>query len=877
LLAELSIDMEDGRTISLGTDEAWKVRPAVQWERNLPRMSIQLGFPEVYDANREVTGWTAPGFDDDAWEPATVIGHAGMDPWPRLVPREIPAMMKVPFGARAVIDSGLVGGVRLGHSVDLLRVVWSPSNAVAYLATFVWAPAPADAEIHAGSQDAIRLWLNTEEVISHLVARDPAPDQESARVRLNAGWNAILAKIVQGEGQWHFYFRFDGEGSEHLVYSSRRDIHPPETEIAGPWRMVAPFPAGNLEQGFLTEYGPEQDHELRHGYAGKDGRELVWISAGVTKESMLTSVVMGREPRYPRGGEGFENIGGLITPGRPATVSPYAGHGRYAVIDFGMEVTGYPVVEISGALGGEIIDMGYGEVLETPAGIAVPPATPSGAIVNPERAAVHNADRYICKPGDQRFQTFDKRAFRYLQLDVRNLQRPIAVGPVSLVFSSYPVDYQGSFECSDPLLNRIWEVGRWTAQLNMEDAYSDSPWRERGQWWGDVRVEAIVSYYTFGDPSLVRQGLRHIAQSQTPEGLTMGVYPTGWPDGILSTYTLLWVVSLRDYALHTGDLDLVRELLPAVERAMEYFVPFLSEHGLLRDVPHWLFVDWAPVETKGESTAVNALYHEALRAFAQMEDYLGDRGKRETYDLAAGRLREGMLGHLWDPGAGCFRDSVTAGRQSRAVSEQANCWAIVFGVAPPQSRCRILPSLLEEGRADVRIATPYFAFYLLQALARAGLHEHALSYIREKWGAMLDWGATTWWETWEPKASFCHGWSAGPTGFLPSDILGLKPARPGWEEILVEPHPAGLQWARGGVPTPGGKVSMEWTAAEEFTLVVDLPSRAHVRIPEPWLRGVLVTRENGHPAGGVEYLPDSAAPRELKLAEAGSYRIKCRR
>jgi hypothetical protein len=70
---------------------------------------------------------------------------------------------------------------------------------------------------------------------------------------------------------------------------------------------------------------------------------------------------------------------------------------------------------------------------------------------------------------------------------------------------------------------------------------------------------------------------------------------------------------------------------------------------------------------------------------------------------------------------------------------------------------------------------------------------------------------------------------------------------------------------------------MEWTAAEEFTLVVDLPSRAHVRIPEPWLRGVLVTRENGHPAGGVEYLPDSAAPRELKLAEAGSYRIKCRR
>ena len=70
----------------------------------------------------------------------------------------------------------------------------------------------------------------------------------------------------------------------------------------------------------------------------------------------------------------------------------------------------------------------------------------------------------------------------------------------------------------------------------------------------------------------------------------------------------------------------------------------------------------------------------------------------------------------------------------------------------------------------------------------------------------------------------------------------MKPFKPGWEEILIEPHPAGLAWARGKVPTPKGIVSVEWKQEDDFLVTVDIPvsgassSRLRRKDRSPWLR-----------------------------------------
>jgi len=472
------------------------------------------------------------------------------------------------------------------------------------------------------------------------------------------------------------------------------------------------------------------------------------------------------------------------------------------------------------------------------------------------------------------FRTFDKRAFRYLQLDVRNVKDTLEVGPISLLFSTYPVEYRGSFECSDEVLNRIWEVGRWTVQLSMEDAFSDAPWRERAQWWGDVRLEALVNYYAFGDLLLTKQGLRQIAQSQTPEGLTKAVYPTDWPEGILPTYTLLWVISIWDYYKHSGDQDLVNELFPSVERAMKYFKQFVDEDNLLCDVPHWLFVDWTDVETKGESASVNALYHGALLRAARLAEATPRPNKAAGYRDIADRVRKGMRGHLWDATNNVYRDARINGKVITRISEQANCWAIAFGVEEDETADRIIEALFRRNVATVHSATPYFSFYVLCALAKTGRHRQALQYVRERWGKMVDWGATTWWETWEPRASLCHGWSSGPTYFLPAEILGIKPGKPGWEEIVIAPHPGELAWARGKVPTPHGIVSVEWTMEDSFTLSVDVPRKSVVTVPLMKHGVVSVTTQAGNVPTSADRLPDANGYAQLLFNEPGTYRIR---
>lgn len=828
-LGEITVELQDGRVLTWGSDASWRVQPATAWDQSLPRMSIQLGYPEVYDARREPPHWREADFDDSHWPFATILGPPGMEPWPRLAPRDIPPMSEQPLPPCEVMETGEVGTARTGYYVDLLRVIWNTSHAVAYLATFIWSPEDFHGEIHAGSQEAIRLWVNGELVISNCVAREPAPDQELCPVHLRPGWNAVLAKIVQGEGQWHFYFRIEGDGK--LIYSPSPVETPEAVKGGSPWSIVGPFDSAGVKDGFETPYPPERAVDLTATYRGKGDKSIRWISAGVTEESALVAVIMSREPRFPTRRGTMHSPEGLIAPGTPATVLPGAEHGSYALIDFGREVAGYPLVEIDGAEGGEIVDMGYAEVLHSPGGEVLSPALKTRGLLNPDRARVHYADRYICKRGKQRFQTFDKRAFRYIQIDVRNVRRPLAIGPVSVLLSTYPVEERGSFSSSDELLNRIWEVGAWTVRLNMEDAYTDCPWRERGQWWGDARVEALVNYYAFGDLKLIRRGLRMIAQSQTAEGWTKGIHPTDWSYAILPTFTLLWIISLHDYLEHSGDLELVRELFPAVERAIAAFAPSHSEHGLLRNVPHWLFVDWADVGTSGESASINTLYHGALRATARLAAALGDHHRSAGFDGLAADIRSAINRYLWDPERGCYHDSRANGELTGRISEQANCWAIVFDVADREQTSGIIRAVFERDLATVHTGTPYFGFYVLQALAKAGGDARMLDYLRSRWKSMLDWGATTWWENWEPIGSFCHGWSAGPTMILQSEILGVKPAKPGWDEVLVAPHTGDISRARGIVPTPHGEVSVEWISEKEFSLVVTTPVPGFVRLP----------------------------------------------
>jgi len=81
------------------------------------------------------------------------------------------------------------------------------NQAVAYLYREIEVAMPTEIPASFGSDDGLIVWLNGEKLISDHTDRAAAPDQARAMLKLKAGKNQLLMKIVQGSGEWAFYFK----------------------------------------------------------------------------------------------------------------------------------------------------------------------------------------------------------------------------------------------------------------------------------------------------------------------------------------------------------------------------------------------------------------------------------------------------------------------------------------------------------------------------------------------------------------------------------------------------------------------------------------------------------------------------------------------
>ncbi len=896
----LLADLTDGTRVLARTDATWRAMRSRAWATGQPRMSIQNGFNEVFDAREAPEGWKGAGFNDRSWPAAVELGRAGMEPWPNLVPRDIPPMLEEIRYPGTVIQTAEIESAPSQY-VNLLELMEPKTHGVAYLATLLTSPEPRPVTLHIGSDDALKVWLNGKLVCENLTDRGAQPDQETIPVTLLAGVNTLLVKVIQGSSLWEFYCRLSG--AVDGVNQSGPLGGGANWAVAGPFVYPA---AEGIPGGFRRPFPPEATLDWKAEYTNAAGRSFGWraVKAGVSGAARDVAAEMNLGSPRPilacevRGSDRLTRAD--VAGTRVRTVGT---HRVSFLIDLGQETTGYPQITIRGAAGGEIIDLGYGEVLQTADGKFVaqnapPPlvadvngvapqqnGTAPAARLNPDRDGVHYADRYICRPGDQVFETFDKRAGRYWLLEVRNAPAGLEIGRVCLRFSTYPVVYRGSFQCSDERLNKIWEIGRWTCQLNMEDGYTDCPWRERGQWWGDARVEALINYYCFGDTKLIAKALRQMAQSLNEEGMTWGVYPTDWDGGRLPSFTLIWISQIWETYLHLGDAALVKELLPRARYSLDrFFAPRVGPRGLLKDIPYWVFIDWAPVDDKGESGALNAYYYDALRATARMATLVGDTAAAQDYEKRAEAVRTALNTHLWDAQQHAYRDSLTPdGKLSTKVSQQTNSLCVLFDIAPAAEREKILEAIYgpaSRGKV-VEAGSPYFSYYQLAALFHAGRYDQAMTYIRERWGRMLDWGATTWWEMWNPGASFCHGWSGGPTYNLPAEALGVKPYKPGFEEVEVAPHLFDLKYATGVVPTVKGDVMVAWqrdATGKLIALRVDRPDTvpAIITLPLPSPTATIKVNKRPELPQGVEKLASPPGVARYRVTRKGAVLFEAR-
>jgi hypothetical protein len=471
---------------------------------------------------------------------------------------------------------------------------------------------------------------------------------------------------------------------------------------------------------------------------------------------------------------------------------------------------------------------------------------------------VRQAHRYVLREGDQAWEQFEPAGFRYLQVTFRQCVRPLRVHAVTVNTTGYPVVARGRFACSDELLNRIWQIGADTLRLCMHDAYVDCPTREQRQWVGDAYVQMLVNYAAFGDAQLAARLLRQTAETQQSNGLTMPSVASDFTAGDffnIPDFCLYWILGIARYVEYTGDAELVTELWPAVARAIAWFERHLDEDGLLADVPHWVFVDWADLDKRGQVTALNAQFVATLRAAANLAQIAGCLSQTARLVALADRTAAAINRCLWDAARGVYVDARRQGVQSRRVSQQANAMAIAFDVAPAEHRASILATILDEERLvltqtgdsdpnvapfdaewQVVMAQPFTCHPLHRSLSQAGAHGALLENIRRRWGPWAASGEPTFWELWRlgEATSTCHAWSATPTFDLSTEVLGITPLTPGLRRFRVAPCPTDLEWAEGIFPSPCGDIAVAWRqASDRFELTLTTPAGAVAEVVLP--------------------------------------------
>lgn len=342
---------------------------------------------------------------------------------------------------------------------------------------------------------------------------------------------------------------------------------------------------------------------------------------------------------------------------------------------------------------------------------------------------------------------------------------------VSFIEEIADVTDQVGFAGRTPREQRMYDVALRTLRLCMRDFLIDGVKRDRLPWAGDLSVSLLSNAYSFRDAGIVRRTLTVLDSA-------------GWRNGDINgsiDYSLWWVVSHDLFQRHFGDRAFLEAEYDRIAGRLESFSRRESAEGLLTDDAladgeSWLFIDWT--DDAHSTTALNVLYYGALQAGARLADTRGAADDAKRWRERAARLKATLLSRAWDGKRGLFRFDVLDPSKGH-FTRHPNIYAAYFNLVDGERLASIGRELAADGLP--RVGTPYVSTYEALALIRCGRPADARNLVERIWDGMLDLGATTFWEGFDPSArgsehwefykrpfgkSLCHAWGSAPVFLL---------------------------------------------------------------------------------------------------------------
>lgn len=831
LLADLEITV-CGKARHIGTDEQWKVTPHTGYDRNTGRINIAFPWIESYDARRFPAEWITAAFDDQKWQTARAVPDA-QNIWKSLEKRDVALLLSQPIYPKSVLQSAVVKP-RGQHFVLNFRPNFYPACV--------------------DSKDRMQLGcaacvLHAEHrvrgIIHHLSKKWPevperfslngktyvyALGEAEKEVELSAGDNLLVVDLSGGYQRFELAMLLDFSEPLRILKPA---LSPSEEGFCtiGPFDQSPVHNIASMEDIVLTR----NTELLELTLEAKNCSELLtlgkWVKPVAECDCCWDSIKLLTEHKdtlkasIPKKQDFY-----LCQPNSLCTVLDPSSEGdRELLIDFGQETIACLLLDLE-CEAGVVLDFNLLECVH------------DGRVEYTD--GLNNTMRYITCSGRQQYRSMVRRGFRYALVTVRHFCSPVRIYGIWAEEVRYPTVRVGNFHSRDARLNEIWQLSRRTMELCMDDTFSDSAAYEQSCWLGDAQAASLFSYYLFDNPEIAQRSLVLGARSLERSPLPEAQVPTGC-DTILTAWSLLWVITLREYYQYTDDLATMQEIYPYLQKAMHHFTAQIDNRGIL-NINAWNLLDWAAMDTPCNAAVAgnSALLVRALHCAAELAQFLGHCDEADFWLAKAKQLDSAVNRWFWDEKTQAYIDSIHFdGTRSSVISMQTQILMLLCGCAHGIRRRRLVSLLFDPVKDMVPVGSPFFAYLQYEAMLQSKRKKAptlVLENIRRQWGTMLEYGATSCWETflgfykYTLTRSYCHAWSAAPAYLLGAHILGVTPLEPGFRKARIAPALADLYSAEGEVPTPLGPIRLQVTrkGGDVLSVYVTAPEEINLQPAE---------------------------------------------
>lgn len=466
--------------------------------------------------------------------------------------------------------------------------------------------------------------------------------------------------------------------------------------------------------------------------------------------------------------------------------------------------------------------------------------------------------RLVCREGVNRFIRFDYDGFRWVQLHIRNHNRPVHVQRVGMLRRVYDFPATPHVRLAEPALQRLADACLNTMVNNAQGLMQSDASRERQQYSSDGMCQQDLYQLAFGETELVKRFLTTYSQSITKEGALLDAWPgfdrtwrltakqfdgADWGAYVLDT-CVWFIIDCWNWYMRTADVGALREPYPRLRRFGHYLEGLLGPDGLASVEDLGMPVVWmdhqAYKHQKHKQCAYNLLLAAALgQALPSMARLLGDDAEAEYFERLGRSIHEAVLRRYWDPRRGLFvinkpwldqEDESRLCDQSLAIAllhdmcPQGRTGPAVEALAsrtPEQGylfRNMLIPGVdgqvmvpgADGQRPELGLSYPGMARWRYEALAKFGRADVILGEMRRLWANQPSVvHNNTLGEDWHQKPDGPGQWSHNtvvPLVAIYRWLAGIAPIEPGFRRVRIRPQLLDLEQLDLTAHTPLGPI-----------------------------------------------------------------------